>query len=111
MFVIKPYKKYVKPYESHVKIYTEMKEYISRDNDEYKNWYAGITDDYQRSLFVNHRVYEDDDSYIFRECPNNRAAENVKASLVKLGCKEICGGWMNAPTIVYAYRKAFNTNP
>jgi len=111
MFVIKPYRKNVKPYESHVKIYEEIREYISRNNDDYKNWFVGTTSDHVRSLFVNHRVYEGDDSYIFRECPNNRVAENTKCSLVRLGCQGISGCWTTEPTIVYAYRKSLHTNP
>jgi hypothetical protein len=111
LFIVKPYRKQVKPYQPHTMIYTEMRDYIIREGDDYKNWFVGVTDDHIRSLFVNHRVYENDDSYIFRECPNSRAAENVKTSLQKLGCKAISGCWVNAQNIVYAYRRSHHTNP
>jgi hypothetical protein len=111
MLNIRPYRTSVKPYKSYTAIYKEMKEYIEKDQDGFSHWFVGITADHKRSLFVEHRVYENDDSYIFRECPNNRAAENVKASLLKLGCQGAWGGWINTPTIVYAYRRSYHTNP
>jgi hypothetical protein len=111
LFVIKPYKTTDKPYQSYVTVYNEMKAYISKDKDDYRYWFVGTTATLERTLFAEHRVYEKDDSYIFRECPTDRAAENVRASLIRLGCDGEAGGWTDAQTIVYAYRKSFHTKP
>jgi hypothetical protein len=92
-------------------IFDEMKACITQQGEDYRNWFVGITTDIDRSLFVEHRVYRNDDPWIYRQCPNNRAAANIKWSLLKLGCDGYVGEWVNSPTIVYAYRKSRHSKP
>jgi len=93
-------------------LFDEMKSYITQKGEEdYRNWFVGVTTDIDRSLFVEHRIYKNEDLWIYRKCLNNRAAENIKWSLLKLGCYGYVGGWVNTPTIVYAYRKSWHTKP
>jgi len=92
-------------------IFDAMKDYIVQHGGDFQNWFVGVTSDVDRSLFVEHRVYNNRDLWIYRKCTNNRAVENIKGSLIKLGCKGYLGGWVNDPTIVYAYHKSAHTRP
>ena len=92
-------------------IYEEIKAYITQKGEDYENWFVGVTADVERSLFSEHRVYRYDDLWIFRKCLTNRAVENIKNSLLRLGCDGFLGGWVNSHNYVYAYRKTAHSKP
>ena len=96
---------------TNVRAYDEIKAYIIEKDACYKNWYTDVTSDIAQSLFVQHRVNVKKDFWIYRECPNNRAAKIIKESLIKLGCAGTVSGYDNAPTRVYVYHKRSHTLP
>ena len=91
--------------------FDEIKNYIIEKDERYENWYTDVTTDIAQSLFVQHRVNVKKDLWIYRECPNNRAAKIIKDSLIKLGCEGTVSGYDVAPTRVYVYHKCSHTLP
>jgi len=96
-------------FTTNTQAFQEIKAYIVERDGRFENWYTDVTSDIAQSLFVQHRVNADNDMWIYRECPDNRAAKIIKESLIKLGCEGTISGYDNAPTKVYVYYKCRHT--
>ena len=94
-------------------LYLEIKDFINARDGKYREWFVGLTSGSVNScLFVQHRVSEDSDRWIFRECPNATIARNIKDALIKLGCDgTFHEGWDQKNVSVYAYQKGPITAP
>ncbi len=90
-------------------IYNEIKAYIKKKDGCFQNWFVGITADAHQCLFVEHGLSEKNDTWIYRICENNRAAKNIKESLLRLGCDSIACGWDDATKTIFAYPKSSRT--
>jgi hypothetical protein len=93
------------------RVFDEIKAYVNRKGEPYTGWFVGITADVSNSLFVEHGVSQKQDYWIYKQCPNNRAAKSVKSALMKLGCEGRSGGWDESTNTVFAYLKNSKTTP
>jgi hypothetical protein len=92
------------------KIYEDIKTYITQKGEPLGKWYVGSTSDVYQCLFVEHRVSEQQDLWIYKQCTSTQSAKNVKMTLMKLGCEGRTGGW-DESNVVYAYLKTPDTIP
>ena len=67
-------------------------------------WYVGVTADPKRRLFMDHKVNEKDDPWIFGPASSHTVAREVERHFLVKGCKGAAGGGDSAAEYVYAYR-------
>jgi hypothetical protein len=91
--------------------YDDIVAHIERHDDNYPNWYCGITSDWSGRLFDEHQVPPKIHPYMARQCYSVDNARAVEKALIKLGCDGAPGGGDENSVYVYAYLKAEMTNP
>jgi hypothetical protein len=96
---------------NNIQLYDEIKDFIASKGEPFSRWYVGSTEDVYRCLFVEHKVSESTDCWIYKPCQNSRIAKHLKITLMKLGCDGWSGGWAESAITVYAYLKNSHTMP
>lgn len=89
----------------------EIRNQIAKCGGYYSGWYVGIAADARDRLFRDHRVSENADSWIFRNCGNSTVARAVEQYFLNQGADGGTGGGDYKTIFVYAYKKAYHTNP
>ena len=78
---------------------------IDKQGGPLEDWYAGIAEDWEDRLFVDHKVPKKDHWRIVRRCHNETDARMVEKALLEKGCDGGGGGGTLATVFVYAYLK------
>lgn len=91
------------------RIISDFEKYIG--NDDYSNWYVGITNDIDRRLFGEHNVDKKQDQWIHSSAFNKEVAQEVEEYFLAAGMDGDTGGGNNYTTKVYAFKKNGHTNP
>lgn len=92
-------------------IIAEMKEFISRHDENYANWYIGITNDPITRLLEDHKVDIDKDRWLCSEAINENVARMIEKRFVEeFGASGDCDD-SESGSFVYAYRMSDNTKP
>lgn len=92
-------------------VYEEIVFHTKKQGGLYRQWYVGITSDWEDRLFNAHQVPKKEYWYIARQCYSNADARDVEQALLNLGCDGGRGGGDQSAVYVYAYLKGPNTNP
>lgn len=85
--------------------------YILKNSYTYFDWYIGLTDNAEKTLFEEHKIDPGTDMWIFEEVPSNSDAHRIRKYFLNMGC---AGGLMqNGKKIryIYAYRRSSHSNP
>lgn len=82
--------------------------YVNEHGGLYNGWYAGITGNIERRLFVDHGVSRNGE-WIYAPANTSVTARSVEAYLHKLGCDGDTGGGDHSATVVYVYKKVLGT--
>lgn len=86
--------------------------HIKKCGGNYFDWYLGISKDAENRLFNEHRVRRESDAWIFRKANSSNEARTIEDYFVKsLGTDGDTGGGDYTSDMVYAYKKAYHTNP
>jgi hypothetical protein len=88
-----------------------IKAHIDEQGGPYRNWYCGITSDWEDRLFTEHNVPRKDYWRIARQCYKHEDARTVEKDLCELGCDGGPGGGDETTVYVYAYLKGTMTHP
>ncbi len=93
------------------KIIREMRDFIIRHDENYGNWYIGITTDPVSRLTDDHKVDINTDLWLCSEAFSNEEARKVEERFVSES--GVTGDCQNAEAgrFVYAYRMSDNTQP
>jgi hypothetical protein len=86
------------------RVIAEILEYIKRGGGAASDWYVGIAAGARDRLFNDHKVSEQQGSWIYRGCDSTDAARAVEEHFLNLGCRGGPGGGDDDTTFVYAYR-------
>lgn len=86
-------------------IYIEITSHIKINGKVYSNWYCGLTPDWEKSLFVQHKVPRVGHPWIARQCYSSNDAEIVEGRLAQMGCEVSLRVADPTMTCVYAYLK------
>lgn len=93
-------------------IVEDIKAYIGKCGGSYSGWYVGISHNAENRLFNEHTVRKHGDAWIFRTASSAKEARIVEAYFVnELGSDGGTGGGDITAKMVYAYKKAYHTNP
>ena len=93
------------------KIIREIRDFIARHDENYSNWYVGITIDPISRLLDDHKVDINVDLWLCSEAFSNEEARKVEERLVSES--GVTGDSLGGETgqFVYAYRMSDNTQP
>ena len=92
-------------------IFRSINSYIIQNGGKYIEWYVGISKDARYRLFVEHKVNEIYDNWIYRTAFNSEIARKVeKHFLDVLGTKGGTSGGDDSSNMVYAYKINSHTN-
>ena len=93
------------------KIIREMRDFIARHDENYNNWYVGITADPISRLLDDHKVDINVDLWLCSEAFSNEEARKVEERLISES--GVTGDCQDGETgqFVYAYRMSDNTQP
>jgi hypothetical protein len=98
--------------QSKDQIIAEIDAYIRKGGGAYRSWYVGIASDPRERLFSDHGVKEKSDYWIYREATSATVARAVEEYFLKVkGTDGGPGGGDSGTRFVYAYKKAYHTNP
>jgi hypothetical protein len=86
------------------KVISEISAYVYECGGIYSQWYIGITSTPQIRLFMDHRVSQNTQPWIYRVCESDREARDVERYFLSLGCKGGGGGGDHTSSYVYAYK-------
>lgn len=92
-------------------IYDEIVAHIRKQGSSASLWYAGITQDINQRLFVDHAVPKEDHWRIHHQATSSEDARKIEKALLDWGCDGGPGGGNDAAVFVYAYLKTAITNP
>lgn len=90
-------------------IIKDFEEYVGNDN--YSDWYIGITNDIDRRLFGEHAVDEKLDRWIHSPGDSKDVAQKVEEYFLNAGMDGNSGGGNDDTTHVYAFKKNRHTVP
>jgi len=93
-------------------IINNIKAYISKNGDRYREWYVGIASDPRQRLFNEHGVHQNGDAWICEQSESDSAAREIEKYFVEtLGTDGGAGGGDYTSIFVYAYKKSSHTKP
>lgn len=79
--------------------------YILKCGGSYANWYVGIASSPRDRLFTDHSVNEQNDYWIYIQCPDSDIARRVEDYFDNiLGTEGDTGGGNNTTVFVYAHK-------
>ena len=90
---------------AHEKVINSIREHIRQNGDKFDEWFIGIAKNAAKKLFVEHRVNEYNDKWIYRTAIDFAMAKEIKQYFVTLGVE---GDDINddiTGNIIYAYKK------
>ena len=80
--------------------YHRVRQYISRTDNRFDNWYCGVTEDIERRLYIAHNVPKDGHPAVYAECTTNAQAREAASGLCLDGCK---GSSVNDQDAIFVY--------
>ena len=90
-------------------IISDFEKYVG--NDDYSNWYVGITNDIDRRLFGEHKVDMKQDRWIHSPADSKDVAREVEEYFLDKGMDGDTGGGNDDTIHVYAFKKNGHTDP
>lgn len=86
--------------------------HIRRCGGQYNEWYVGISRDAKSRLFNDHKVSQTLDAWIFETARTHSEAREIENYFINvIGTDGGPGGGNSTARMVYAYKKAYLTNP
>ena len=92
-------------------IVEEIGAHIKRQGGAISSWYAGLTENTDQRIFVEHSVPKKDYWRIHRKAVSSNAARIAEKALLDWGCDGGTGGGDDDAVFVYAYLKTATTRP
>lgn len=90
-------------------IISDFEKYVG--NDDYFDWYIGITNDIDRRLFGEHKVEKKQDRWIHSPADSKDVAQEVEEYFLNKGMDGDTGGGNDDTAHVYAFKKNSHTDP
>ena len=88
-------------------LYDDILRYVGNEN--FANWYVGITSDIHQRLFGDHTVHKINHRWIHGQALNAEHARVTESALLRLGFDGGSGGGDFTSAHVYAFRKDIGT--
>jgi hypothetical protein len=85
--------------------------FIQSSNGPLGSWYVGVSQDAEKRLFVDHNVNKETGLWIYENADNANEANGVESFFIARGAAGGPGGADYTATMVYAYKKNYNTKP
>lgn len=93
-------------------IIDNIRKYIQEKRGDYNLWYVGVSSNARSSLFIEHKVKEKEDLWIYKTALSSEIAREVERYfLIVLGTDGLIGNGEETARMVYTYRKAAHTDP
>lgn len=93
-------------------IIDDIKKYIQEKRGRYSLWYVGVSSNARDSLFIEHKVKEKEDLWIYKTALSSEIARDVERYfLIVLGTDGLIGNGEKTARMVYTYRKTIHTDP
>ena len=96
------------------KLLQEIIQHITLCGGNADEWYAGVADNADRALFIQHLVLPNKDVWIHKNAGSIEAAKSILNELTtNFGLKGIVNEQIENPnsTIIYVYKKQSHTKP
>jgi len=93
------------------KLIDSIDRFIRKNSYTYFDWFIGLTDNAEKTLFEEHKLNREKDSWIYEEVLNDSDAKRIQKYFLNMGC---VGGVFNHHTtskFIYVYRRSLNSNP
>lgn len=85
--------------------------FILKNSYTYFDWYIGLTDNAEKTLFEEHKLNLGTDMWIYEEVPSNSDGCRIREYFLNMGC---AGGLLRKEKkmrYIYAYRRSSKTSP
>ncbi len=89
-------------------VYNKIVRHINRNGGTFSQWYCGITNNPDHTLFVRHNVARNS-AYFHKECFTEGSSRDTERRLLARGCDGGGGGGGIRSVHVYVYRITQNT--
>jgi hypothetical protein len=85
--------------------------FILKNSCTYFDWFIGLTDNAEKTLFEDHKLNQGSDMWIYEEVPSDSDAFRIREFFLNMGCAGDLVYNSNKIQYIYAYRRSSNTHP